>query len=129
MNDANSLGLDGWWPQGLEGAGPAGFRLSISLCGWWPGGHPGATPAAPVRGLPWHPCPVPSLPDIGVPESHADTLGLLGDLSLLGAMQTLGVAGCWETLLLPRRHRITSSPGELRPILYKDKQGVVGLAR
>jgi hypothetical protein len=35
-----------------------------------------------------------------------------GDLSLLGALQALGVVGCWETLLLPRRHWITSSPGE-----------------
>lgn len=144
-NDTNSLGLCGpGWPQGLRGTGPTRLRLSIFLCGWWLSGHPGTPPAAPVRGLSDSsgagpgfslclPCPATtplSLPDTGVPETHTDTLGLLGDLSLPGPMQALGVARCWETLLLPRRHWITSSPGELRPVLNEGKQwGGVGLAR
>lgn len=148
MRDTDGLGLQGWWPQGLGGTGSIRLRLSISLCGWWLGGHPGAPPnswqlqeGAPLTalglalGFPFatHACPAAtplSLPETGVPKTHTDTLGLLGDLSLLGAMQALGVAGCWETLLLPRRHWITSSPGELRPTLYEGEQwGGVGPAR
>lgn len=145
VSDTDSLGLYGsGWPQGLGRTGPTRFRLSISFCGWRHGDHPGAPPAAPVRSLPDSsgagpgfslclPCSATttlSLPDTGVPETHTDTLGLLGDLSLPGAMQALGVARCWETLLLPRRHWITSSPGELRHVLNGDKQwGGAGLAR